>query len=60
MAGLGMFAIRCIVFNAFDSLDCPQPCISSGFFLFLIPFVFQELFALLLLHLLFIAVQEDN
>jgi hypothetical protein len=37
MAELGMFPIRCIAFDTFDSLDCPQPCISSGFFLFPIP-----------------------
>lgn len=53
MAELGMFPIRCIVFDKFDSLDCPQPCISSGFSSFQYPFVFQELFVLLPLHLFF-------
>jgi hypothetical protein len=37
MAELGMFPIRCIVFDTFDLLDCPQPCISSGLSLFPIP-----------------------
>jgi hypothetical protein len=60
MAELGMFPIRCIVFNTFDLLDCPQTCISSGFSPFQYPFVFQELFALLLIHLFFTAVQREN
>jgi len=60
MAELGMFPMRCVIFDTFSSLDCPQPCISSGFSSFQYPFVFHELLALLLLHLFFTAVQREN
>ncbi len=55
MAELGMFPIRYIISDTFGPLYCPQPCISSGFFLFHFkyPVVFQKSFALLHLHLFF-------